>query len=298
MGLLRRDITLLLLAFIAIGCASPGPRKSFFDMCEQGDIELVRKQLAREPSLVSRTEPGRGQTPLHFAGSREVAELLVDKGADVHAEGRLNWTPLHTARSGEIATYLIRKGADVHAEAQRKLTPIHVARNAEVAEVLIASGARVWVDKDPRSRRVTPLYWAIQNNRHDVVSVLVRHNSNLRERFNNGRTLLHFAAERGYVEIIDILIKRGISPNEQDKHKATPLHYAVLNDKVAAAAQLIEGGADVNARLSANTAVSTFRASRPPGPQPRRDTDVGRMTPLAVAASAEMKAMLERHGAV
>jgi ankyrin repeat protein len=42
-----------------------------------------------------------GGTPLHFAVTKEIAELLIAEGADVNAKGDVNGsTPLHQAAYG------------------------------------------------------------------------------------------------------------------------------------------------------------------------------------------------------
>jgi serine/threonine protein kinase len=58
-----------------------------------------------------------GLTPLHVARSAEIAQLLIDKGADVNAkDAKTNRTPLHLAHSPEIAAVLIENGAKIEAD--------------------------------------------------------------------------------------------------------------------------------------------------------------------------------------
>ena len=76
--------------------------------------------------------------PLHYAvvgGHKEVAELLISKGADVNAKDKDGWTPLHEATMGghkEVAELLIVKGADVNAKDEGGNTPLDGAE--EVSE--------------------------------------------------------------------------------------------------------------------------------------------------------------------
>ena len=74
----------------------------------------------------AKTESGRN--PLHSAameGHKEIAELLITKGADVNAKDRLmDYTPLHLAALAldgrkEVVELLIAKGADVNAKDER-----------------------------------------------------------------------------------------------------------------------------------------------------------------------------------
>src|SRR6059036_2219968 len=97
-----------------------------------GDAVQVRKLLDAEPQLVHRGD-GQGGTPLHravAASAREVIELLLDRGADIHA--------LHGAGGGNAAGY-----------APVDFQPIDLAlwgrrRDAEMARLLLARG----VDQD------------------------------------------------------------------------------------------------------------------------------------------------------
>ena len=65
-----------------------------------GNIEAVRKHLAAGVDVNAKTDDQISGTPLHLVailGHKEVAELLVDAGADVNAKDGGGWTPLHFA---------------------------------------------------------------------------------------------------------------------------------------------------------------------------------------------------------
>ena len=69
----------------------------------------------------------------------EVAELLIEYGADVNAKANNGRTPLHFAsakNNNEIARLLISKGADVNAKRNDGLTPFDEANESETAELL------------------------------------------------------------------------------------------------------------------------------------------------------------------
>ncbi|MDB4808156.1 ankyrin repeat domain-containing protein [Verrucomicrobia bacterium] len=74
-----------------------------------------------------------GGAPLHYAamfGRKEIAELLIAKGADVNAKDEAGRTPLYEAAwqgRGEIAELLIAKGADVNAKNEDGKTPLDSA---------------------------------------------------------------------------------------------------------------------------------------------------------------------------
>jgi ankyrin repeat protein len=83
-------------------------------------IDLLEQMLADDPTRVHE-RGGDGKTPLHFARSRAVADLLLSSGADIDArdidhrstaaEWMLGDSPDSQRR--ELATYLVERGASV-----------------------------------------------------------------------------------------------------------------------------------------------------------------------------------------
>lgn len=60
-------------------------------------------------------------TPLHWAvveGRKEAVQLLIAKGADVNAQDERGRTPLHYAGNVEVAQLLIDNGAEKEDETQ------------------------------------------------------------------------------------------------------------------------------------------------------------------------------------
>ena len=85
-------------------------------------IDLLSSMLANDPSR-AHERGGDGQTPLHFARSREVVDLLLDAGADIdavdvdHRSTPAQWMlgdadDPHRSRM-ELARYLVERGASV-----------------------------------------------------------------------------------------------------------------------------------------------------------------------------------------
>jgi ankyrin repeat protein len=93
------------------------------DACAAANLDrpdLLRRILDAEPARVHE-RGGDGQTPLHFARSREVVDLLLARGADIdardvdHRATPAQWM-LDRARGAgryDLARYLVERGASV-----------------------------------------------------------------------------------------------------------------------------------------------------------------------------------------
>jgi ankyrin repeat protein len=207
---------------------------------EQGDTQTVRHYLDLGINANSRVN---NQNLLHFAGSKEVAELLIAKGADVNAKGAYGWTPLHMAASSDrikVAQTLIAKGADINAWGEDQFgpcntictTPLFWARSTEMAKLLIAKGADVNA-KNKHGR--TPLHMARSKA---IAKILLAAGAkiNIKEdnaRNGKGTALLHNAAKIGFKELVQQLIKDGANVAIRDSYKRTPLHYATTKEVAA-----------------------------------------------------------------
>ncbi|CAC5372567.1 unnamed protein product [Mytilus coruscus] len=152
-----------------------------------------------------------------------------------------NKTPLHVARNKEVAEILIQNGADINSRDSNNQTPLHVTENKEVAEILIKNGA----DVNSRDRNGdTPLHNAIVNHETDKTKILVSLGADTSAQNNENQTPLHVARNN---EVAEILIQNGANVNSRDRNNQTPLHVA-RNKEVAEI--LIQNGADVNSRDS------------------------------------------------
>jgi ankyrin repeat protein len=79
-------------AVLVVGC---GPSVDIHEAAGTGNIEVVKQHLAAGTDVNARHKSG-GLTPLHLAtrSRKEIAELLIAKGADVNAKAGGGSTPL------------------------------------------------------------------------------------------------------------------------------------------------------------------------------------------------------------
>lgn len=216
-------------------------------------------------------EDEHGNTPLHLATKHvEVTKVLVDHGADLNARDQGGRTALQEAVSygtREVVDLLVDRGAeiDLHLAA-------YIGRLDKVKE-LVAGGADVNLghnqldesiikglsavypeaaEEKSTHRADTPLHRAVQGGHADVVDCLLSAGADLEAQDVEGRTALHEAAYLGFTEIAKTLIAHGANVNAVAgtswRYGDTPLQMAAHGGHTATVALLVAHGADVSAR--------------------------------------------------
>ncbi len=191
------------------------------------------------------------RTPLDNAARQncaEIAELLLQAGADVNHKDMTGRTPLGVAtdsNSLQVARVLINNGADVHVPyggKGRRITVtdwglIHAAAwgpYPEIAELLLREG--------------------VQHDLHsaaglgDVAALLklLDQGADLEAKRVDGRTALHWAAMNGQDSAVQLLLDRGAAIDAEDIADRTPLQQAASKDSTGnrvVARLLIDAGA-------------------------------------------------------
>ena len=173
-------------------------------------------------------------TPLHsaaYSGQTQIAVLLLQHGADVHAKDNKGWTPLHrTARNGntEIAVQLLQHGADIHAKQNNNWTPLHYATRycdiPELTKLLLQHGADVNAKEEDNW---TPLHLAAQEGKTEIAVLLLQHRADVHAKTNKGWTPLHRAAEQDKREVAKLLLQDGTDVNAKNNDGDTPLDRAI-----------------------------------------------------------------------
>ena len=228
---------------------------------QAGDLAQVQELLKGSPDLLGALGDG-GQTPLHFAvRAREldVAQFLLDQGADTEAFGDHHETPMHVAARilrPQAIELLLAHGADVNAQSKLGYTPLHLAcyfggddkaqseRRVETCKLLLAAEANVSIGA---ADGTTALHLAAARGRSEVIDLLL---SSMKVNTPDGlmRTPLHYASLYDHPETLKLLLAAKADVNAKDESGDTPLHSAARRFRAQTASLLLENGADVNAQ--------------------------------------------------
>jgi ankyrin repeat protein len=252
------------------------------DAVEHGDAEAVRAILHADPAQAHATVRATNwgaNTALHAAAIRElidIAELLIQYGANVDAPGLMGLTPLHEAANRghvEFVELLLRHGANVNVEDYCHFRPLHLCtpgqdrRCPEVARLLLEHGAHQALRHAQSKSDTTqyssprveapvsytpPIITAVEHEDAEAVkAILLADPAQVHATFratNYGPdTALHAAASRGLIAIGELLVQYGADVNARGDREFTPLHEAANNGHVEFVELLLCHGANVDA---------------------------------------------------
>ncbi|MCJ1333185.1 hypothetical protein MMC10_009879 [Thelotrema lepadinum] len=169
-----------------------------------------------------------------MAGSSELVELLLEKGAELNLQVRFDgMMPLHMAAqqgyTGSVKL-LLDRGVEVNTQdAKTGRTALHWAATSgerSVVATLLGRGADVNIRDIARK---TALPFAVASLSIESVALLLDNGADLNEReHGTGRTLLHLV---WFAPTARFLLGKGIDINAQDKNGLTALDVAVENRK-------------------------------------------------------------------
>jgi ankyrin repeat protein len=170
-----------------------------FGAAKHGRLERLQELVDGDPSLVH-ARGGDGKTPLHWASTLEVAQYLIDKGADIDARD--------VDHQSTPAQYLVRDAPDV--------TRLLLARGAWF-DIFIAVALR---DRPliERSLREDPealdhrtwhgKYTTVHQGQTPIAAEMGGHRGDVyRWVFGHNVTALDAAAALGYSDIVDLLLQ-------------------------------------------------------------------------------------------
>jgi ankyrin repeat protein len=254
---LRRDRKQIVRLLLSHG-ASPKnyPRALRFAQ----DLETLGLLIEQGANVNWRDGDNFEPTALHFfaaIGKTELAELLIDHGADLDARNNQGLTPLHSAAlEGQLDTakLLIAKGAKIDAKSKGNKTPFDYAvrpvwdeevyryshermrRCKEVATYLLTCGS---------SCTIFDLAWLGEMER---VAEMIKSTPSLANAQANGEPLLFAAVRGGDGAVVEHLLANGAELRVKGRYQQTPLQVAAYIGHTDVVRILVDHGADIDER--------------------------------------------------
>jgi ankyrin repeat protein len=184
-------------------------------------------------------------------GHREVVEILIDKGANVHIQGGPDGNALQAATKyghQEIVRLLIEKGADVHALCGFSGSALQAAArhgHREIVQLLIEKGADV---NALGGFSGYALQAAARHGDQEIVKLLIEKGANVNAQGGKIGYSLQAAARHGHLEIVKILIEKGADVNADSKLYGNAVQAASSGGYSEIIEVLLDNSADINAQ--------------------------------------------------
>ena len=187
------------------------------------------------PLLVSAVKEGHDQ----------VAQILVDVGADVNAQVKSDENALGAAcrrGNGHVIQLLLDKGADVNALDGHALRQACDGGHGHIVQLLLDKGANV----DAQGDHESALQAASREGHEQTVQILLDRGANINLQGRKYGTALQAASDKGYEQVIQILLDRGADVNLQGGYYGTALQAASYEGYKQVVQMLLDRGANVN----------------------------------------------------
>ena len=245
------------------------PHPTLLAAVKQGDAVGLQKLMDQGVELPKVDDQGE---PLIFsAGSPEVAEILLQHGADPNARNKQKEAVItyfcegHGRQAAAVVKVLLEHGADPNTRTREiGETPLMVAQDGATVDVLVAHGADVKAKLTDGSG--TGIMQMISDQKPECLDALIRHGVPFDPK-TDGPTILVHAAWRSNVPMVKDVLDRGVDPNlpglwamwhgKPDMMK--PMVAAVINGHLEIAGLFLKHGAKVD-NQSVDTALGNRQA--------------------------------------
>ena len=215
---------------------------------ENGDLQTVEKLLNKGIDVNSVDKYGYNLLMTALSVDKfEMASFLIDKGADVNQESKLESKPLEFAiqsKNVAIVQKLVEYDANIHEQWPDGMYPIVLAAiySSEIVKYFIEKGVDVNVVNHQGDGA---LYFGVRSNTLLTVKLLVENGANINKQNEFGTAPIHCASN---YEIMKYLISKGANVNIQENMGHAPLN--MFYGRPEYVALLLDNGADINLQRS------------------------------------------------
>ena len=257
---MRKAGVRLMAVSAALACFSPALANQSGNAADDALVSAIRANdlASAQAALARRANPNQpqpyGATPLAMAintQNPEMVDTLLAAGAKTDVADVEGVTPLALAcelGDGEIVAKLLDSKANVTSAAPDGTTPIAIcARHGPANSVarMLAMGAK---PDSIDARGQTPLMWAASTGRVETIALLLKAGAQVNRVSSGGFTPLFFAIKSGVPAASEALLKGGADPDHRGPENTSAAQLAVYQHNYAAAALLVERGANIAER--------------------------------------------------
>ncbi|CAN9252515.1 unnamed protein product, partial [Alternaria alternata] len=186
-----------------------------------------------------------------YSGLKEVVTLLLDKGADVNAQGGQHGNALQVAseRGHEaVVKLLLDKGADVNVEGGEYGNALQAASaggHEQIVKMLLDAGAEV---NAQGGRYGNALQAASARGHEQVLKILLDAGAEVNAQGGYYGNALQAASARGHEAVVKLLLDKGADVNVEGGEYGNALQAASAGGHEQIVKMLLDAGAEVNAQ--------------------------------------------------
>ena len=217
-----RAVTFLISNGVAIDSKDNDSRTPLHLASDDGNVEVTEELIKHKADINAVGE--FGATPLYHAvdnDDTEVAKVLLRHHADPNLTGEYLLAPLSRAQSVEMAELLIDYGADLDHKRVNGGLILNYIRYVQVAEKILKRGG------NPNARSNdgrTNLHYQITL---EIAELLLKYGADINAKDNDGKTPLHYAVDWNDEDYVKFLLDNKANFMIPDKDGETPWLYAI-----------------------------------------------------------------------
>lgn len=221
-----------------------------------GHAEIVKLLLAQPDIDVDLADDSRAP-PLHWAvlmGKFDIVELLLDANADVNrADDKGDVALTAGLVAAPMVQLLLQRRANVNHRDNAGRSLLHVAAEGgadQVLSILLEANANV---DPPDVDGLTPLVMAVFGGHLATVQQLIAARADVNRLALHGHSALLYTAQAGHVSVVNELLTAKADPNVGDfRRNWTPLMMAAVYDRTECIPALLAGKADIDLASKTN----------------------------------------------
>ncbi len=217
-----------------------------------GNLELIKSLIAQGVDVNAADEDGwTALERASDAGQTDVVRFLLEKSTDANKKEYLN-PPLVLASSGghrEAAKCILDKGADVNAQgAMGRTALMHAAwkGSAELVKLLVSKGANANLRDDYCSTALNGPLNTLRKGRPEVAKLLLAGAADANAEDDHGETALKAAISANNLEMVRLLVRWGADVNAKNRRGWTPLMESASEGHLKIVKFLLDNGANVS----------------------------------------------------